>query len=505
VGIHIESRRGLPAYLQIRDQLRERILRGDLGPGARLQSERELARVLGVSRTTVVSAYDELMAEGLVEARPGRGTMVTTRQSNLGHEPAGQPVPWTAHLSAIGQRVQRSAIAELLSFRRIADRPAAISLALGAPDLRLLSLDHLHEALETALSRLGAESVGNVPIQGAEVLREGVAARLRAHNIPIEPDGVMVLHGATQGLDLLLRLLTEPGDVILTEVPTYFGALLTFQAHGLRVIGVPMDHDGMVVDQVEFLLTRYRPRLIYTVPTFQNPTGATMSLPRRERLLSLAKHYQVPIIEDDPFSELYFESPPPPAIKSFDGHGHVLYLGTVSKMLGPGLRVGWLAAPRPIVELGVQLRRLTDLQPAALNQMVVAEFINRGWLDEHLVAAREAYARRCLALHEALGRYLPKDAMWRRPAGGLFLWLELPPEISADDLLLVTEAQGVVFMPGRPLYPSTARHNVCRLNFTVPSEETIDRGVAVMGSAVRRMLRHPKAPLPPRATPSAIV
>ena len=491
MNLQLDRESRLPAYVQIRNQLRERILRGDLPPGTRLPPEREMARRLGVSRTTVVSAYDELEAEGLVTAHVGRGTVVVGLTSPLQGE-AGviQPIAWPAHFSALGQRVRESQTAELLMVCQLSNRPGITSLATGLPDSTLMPVDRLRQAWEAVLDRVGTDAVGCCPPQGIVApLRELIATRLARYGISADPEGIAVISGARQGLDLLLRLLTEPGDAVITEAPTYFGALQAFRTQGLRVLCVPLDRDGMEVERVEFLLARYRPRLIYTVPTYQNPTGATMSLKRRERLLALAQQYQVPIVEVDPFSELYFDEPPPPPIKALDHCGHVLYLGTFSKCLSPGIRVGWLAAPQPMVELAIQLKVLADLHTNTMGQYLMVEFAQRGWLDEHVAMVRATYAARCQAMDAALRRHLPRSAKWNTPGGGLFLWLELPEQVTAHDLLIETGRRGVAFLPGHLLYPANGRRNVCRLNFSATDQETIERGVAVLGSALRQLMR----------------
>jgi len=281
---------------------------------------------------------------------------------------------------------------------------------------------------------------------------------------------------------------------VLVEAPTYFGALQSFLARGVRLVGVPVDEEGMDVERVEFLLARYRPRFIYTVPTYQNPTGATMSLERRERLLALAQRYQAPIVEDDPFGDLHFHEPPPPPIKTLDQHGHVLYLSTFSKNLAPGLRVGWLVAPGPLVERAALLNRVTELQPNTVGQHLVVEFARRGWLAEQVELARSVYRERCRAMDAALRRHRRPGMHWTVPGGGLFLWLQLPERVDAQDLLVETGKQGVVFLPGSPMYSTGGPRNVCRLNFSMPDQEAIEQGIATIAAAVKRLLRRPAEP-----------
>jgi len=314
---------------------------------------------------------------------------------------------------------------------------------------------------------------------------------MRERGMVIDPERVVVVNGSQHGLDILLRLLAEPGDTVLVEAPTYFGALQSFLAQGVRLVGVPVDDEGMDVKRVEFMLARYRPRFIYTVPTYQNPTGATMNLERRERLLALAQQYQVPIVEDDPFGDLYFHEPPPPPIKALDRYGHVLYLSTFSKNLSPGLRVGWLVASGPLVERAALLNRVTELQPSTIGQHMVVEFARQGWLEEQIELARSVYRDRCQAMDAALRRQRLSGLRWMVPGGGMFLWLRLPEQVDAQDLLVETGRQGVVFLPGSLMYPAGGPRNVCRLNFSIPDREAIERGSATITAALRQLLRRP--------------
>jgi len=483
--IQLDPASGVPAYVQIRNLLRQQILHGDLPTGRRLPPERELARSLGVSRTTVVRAYAELKTEGLAKGHVGRGTVVA------GGSAEAQPVAWPACFSGTGQRIARYAQpAELLALRLNSQR-IAVSLAMGLPDPTLLSPERLTQAWEAVVGAIGAAAVGPCPVQGIPAVRELICTRAHQRDLRIGADNVTMVNGSQHGLDLLLRLLVEPGDTVLVEVPTYFGALQCLQSRGLRIIGVPVDEDGMDVERVEPLLARYRPRLIYTVPTYQNPTGATMDLKRRERLLALAQQYQVPIVEDDPFGDLHFDEPSPPPIKALDYHGHVLYLSTFSKSLAPGLRVGWLVAPGPVVQRAALLNGMAELHPNTAGQHLIVEFARRGWLEELIELARNRYRARCLTMDAALQRRRLPGARWLVPSGGLFLWLQLPEGVDAQNLLAETVKQGVAFLPGSLMYPTGGPRNVCRLNFSVADERAIEQGIAAIVTAARRLLRRP--------------
>lgn len=485
--LELDSDSELPAYVQIRNQLRERIVNGDFPAGTQLMPERTLARTLGVSRTTVVNAYDELEAEGLVKGHVGRGTIVVGGTTWM----APQPIAWPAQFSSLGRRLSQYAQSSELPVLRLSGQPGMVSFALGMPDPALLPPERLQQAWEAIVARLGAAAVGSCPVQGIPATREVIAARMRQRGVTVDPESVVVVNGSQHGIDLLLRLLVEPGDTVLVGIPTYFGALQCFQAWGVRVIGVPVDSEGMDVGRVEFLLARYHPKLIYTVPTYQNPTGATMNLERRERLLALAQRYHVPIVEDDPFGDLHFGAPPPAPIRALDQHGYVLYLGTFSKILAPGLRVGWLAAPRPIIERAAALNRVAELQPNTAGQHLVVEFARRGWLEEQVERARSIYGARCQIMDAALRRQWLPGLQWKKPDGGMFLWLQLPERIDAQVLLAETAQQGTVFLPGSLMYPRDGPRNGCRLNFSIPDQEAIRQGIDTMIAALNRLLDRP--------------
>jgi 2-aminoadipate transaminase len=495
----------MPTYMQIRNQLREQILRGDLAPGAHLPPERKMAQQRGVSRTTIVAAYDELLAEGLVESRVGHGTVVVPPAQRAHDTASAQPIAWPAQFGLLAQRLENASAAEQQTLGQLHSEAGLISLAYGSPDPNLFPVERFNMASQAVLSREGSRALDYSERPGIMPLRELIAARLSKVQVATKPENVLVTHGSMQGLDLLLRLLTDPGDCVIVESPTYLGALQAFQAQGLRVVGVPVNQDGMDVERVEFLLARYRPKFIYTVPTFQNPTGATMTQERRSTLLSLARRYQVPIVEDDPFSSLYFDSPPPPPIKALDDSGHVIYVSTLSKCLAPGLRVGYITGAKPVIDAATLIRKMSDLSPNTLGQYLVVEFAERGWLDEHIALMRATNKARCETMDATLKLHLPADAKWRKPTGGAFIWLELPDPVFSQALLAETRKHHVVFLPGHLLYVESGRHNGCRLNFGWPNERDIERAIAIIGASLRRLEQQPKSKLLESAGVDAIV
>lgn len=478
-----------PLYLQIRNRFRDLILCGDLPEGTRLPAERKLAALLGVNRTTVSNAYHELAADGLVKGQVGHGTIVRFPAGNTAlddrHLPP-QPFPWNEHFVPTGEQARNPIIRELVA---LCARKDVISLAAGVPAPALYPLERFAQALDQVLSQHGQTLLQHCPTEGHLAFRETLAELAAQRGITASPENVLVLTGSQQGLDLIARALIKPGDPVVVETPSYLGALSAFRAAGARLLGVPMDREGLRTDVLERLLIRYRPQLIYTLPTFQNPSGRVMSLERRQTLLSLAQRYQVPILEDDPYGELYYDEPPPPPLKSLDRQGHAIYLSTFSKILFPGIRLGWLVAPRPVVDRLASIKQYTDLHTNTLAQWAVTEFIHRGWLDSHLVTLRREYPRRRRAMLDALRDLTPHGLYWNEPPGGFYVWCRLGQGLRSRELLTEAVRRRVVFVLGEPFYADGDGQDTFRLNFTYHSERDIQEGIRRLSQALATLRR----------------
>src|SRR4051794_436392 len=407
-----------PVYRHISQAIARGITSGTLALDFRLPAERDLADALKVSRTTIVSAYRDLETRGLVRGYVGRGTFVSAAP-----EASGAPFAWRGKVAAAAARTSDGVIRDLL--RHAAD-PSVMSVAAGTPALEGFPADAYRRSMDRAIKRDLRLAFGHGPTEGLPVLREAIA-----HRFGGQPHNVLVLAGAQQGLDLLARCLVDPGDTVVVDRPGYLGALHTFKAAGARVVGWDvMRHD---LDELEDLITRYRPKLIYTNPTFQNPTGWTMPLKLRRQLLTLASRLRVPILEDDTYRELFLNTPPPPSLHSLDTQSVVIHLNTFSKALAPGLRVGWLSAAPPIVEQLSLLKQRSDPHPPTLNQLIVADMIVDGTFDRHLAALRVEHRRRRDAMIGALERHGAGGKLqWAVPDGGLYLWCRLTGRLKAS-------------------------------------------------------------------------
>jgi len=482
VEIHIDRGSAVPIYLQICQGLREMIVTGKLPEGFRLPPERRLAQALGVNRSTVLAAYRELKADALVDAHVGRGTSVLARPLPSHGDPGVVPLAWRQLFSEVGGALEDPLLRDLLE---LSERHDVISLSVGLPARELLPLETLRAVNEELLSEVGPAMLLHSPSEGITPFRATLVDLATTRGITCSLPEVIVVSGSQQGLDLVARVLVQPGDAVVVEEPSFFGALQVFRAARARLLGVPVDGDGLRTDALESLLARYRPKLIYTLPTFQNPSGVVMSLERRRQLLELAHHYQIPILEDDPYSELRYEGTPPPSLKALDAHGYVIYLSSFSKVLFPGLRLGWVVAPRPVARQLVLAKQAVDLHSSTLGQWWLDRFVRAGHLARHVVQVRQAYAARRDVMDEALRSFASTSLTWQRPTGGFYFWCRLAEGMSHTRLLARAAERRVSFLPGAACFFAEGGEDHIRLNFTFPGPEEIREGVCRLGEALR--------------------
>jgi DNA-binding transcriptional MocR family regulator len=483
LGLKLERQSAEPVYRQISRQLREAIFAGQLAEGLRLPPERTLARSLGVNRTTVLAAYRELKDQGLLEGHVGRGTTVLPVRA-VG---PGAPLPWN-------QLVRGGIAAADPLIRDLLDnlQHDAVPLALGAPAPELFPLRELREAQERVLAEVGPGALQYGPTEGVAELREALCAHLRERGAACTPAEVLVLSGSQQGIDLLSRVFLGPEDTVVTEEPTFVGALQTFRRAGARLLSVPVDGEGMRMDLLEAVLARRRVKLVYTLPTFQNPTGVVMSLARRQRLLELAYRYQVPVVEDDPYSELRYDGRPLPLLKAMDTRGYVLHLGTFSKLVFPGLRVGWMVGPVAALRHLAVAKQTADLHTGTYAQLLVARFLRGGLLAKHLERIRPEYARRRDALLAALRKSAAAGLEWNRPEGGYYVWCRLADDVAPARLMAEAARERVSYLPGAVCSVDGSGATCLRLNFTACPPERLREGVRRLGRALRAARVRPR-------------
>jgi DNA-binding transcriptional MocR family regulator len=485
IRLDLERESTTPLFEQIASAFRERIMSGLLHEGTALPTERDLAKRLGVNRSTVVRAYGELKADGFVEARVGRGTVVAAVEGEGGCIPRGvEPLEWDSLFSP-----DAGSCGDLFSeMMSVNGREGVISFASGFPDPDLFPAE-VFSGLERDLSAADrrAQFLPS-PVEGFGPLRESVSELLSDRGIDASSRDVMILSGSQQGLDFAARTFLSPGDIVLTEKSTFFGALEIFRTSGVRVVGIPMDRDGMRTDLLESAIRRHNPRLIYTLPTFQNPTGITMSLERRHELLGAASRFGVPVLEDDPYGELRYGGSPVPTLKALDPCGCVIYLSSFSKVLFLGFRVGFVAAPAPVIERFSRLKQMTDLHVNTPAQILLDRFLRGGHYAPHLDRVRAAYRRKRDRLSEALSRYRSRIGWdWDLPDGGYYLWCSLPGFFPMRAFTAKSSENRVAFLPG-PAFcaDGTPRQNRIRLNFTHVPETDIEEGARRLARAAEK-------------------
>ncbi len=397
---------------------------------------------------------------------------------------------WTERLSSGAKNITSSAIRDLL---KVTEQPEVISFAGGLPSPDCFPTEEIAAAAERVLIEKPLAALQYGPTEGYAPLREFIATLMQARGLSIPTDQILTLNGSQQGLDTLGKLLIDPGSLVLVEEPTYMGALQAFRPYQPRFISLPMDDDGLDVSALENILkSGEQPRFLYVVSCFQNPTGITPSPERKRALLEVAAKYGLPILEDDPYGELYYEGTRPPILAAMDVemHGelrHVVYLSTFSKLLAPGLRVGWVASPKELISKFVHAKQGLDLHTGSLSQAVAYEACRDGLLDRHVPTIRATYHARRDAMLEALDKLMPKQVTWTRPRGGMFLWFTLPEQIDAAALLEASLEQKVAFVPGESFHANGGGMNTMRLNFSHPTLQRITEGVGRLARSIAEL------------------
>lgn len=389
------------------------------------------------------------------------------------------------------QGLRASEIRELLKHTQ---NPEVISFAGGLPAAELFPVPELASLAHEIVLQEGCRVLQYSTTEGDPGLRRAIAGRMKAtRGIEAAAEGILVTCGSQQGVDLTGKLFLDEGDAVLCESPTYIGAINAFRAYRPRFVEVPTDEDGMVIPELERLLEgEPAAKLIYVVPDFQNPSGRRWSWERRCRFMEVVRRFRVPVVEDAPYAELNFEGTPLPALKSLDENGLVIYLGTFSKILCPGLRIGWLFAEPSLFEKYVLAKQGADLHTSSFTQRLIGAYMERYDLDANVLRIREAYRHRRDAMIETMEQVLPAGVNFTRPGGGLFLWAELPPELNARALLALSLKRQVAFVPGGAFFPNGGHENTLRLNFSAMPEERIEEGVRRLGGVIRAALERPE-------------
>jgi 2-aminoadipate transaminase len=368
-----------------------------------------------------------------------------------------------------------SSIREIL---KVTERPDIISFAGGLPAAELFPVEDIRKAADRVLSQIGPSALQYGTTEGVAVLRERIAAEMADRGVSCSAEDVLVTTGSQQSLDLLGKIFLDPGDVVLTENPTYLAAIQSFQCFEARFVAAPTDDEGIVPEAVDEFAARERPRFLYVIPNFQNHTGRTMSAARRAALYETAVRRNLIIVEDDPYGKLRYRGDSVPPIKSFDTEGRVVYLSTFSKTVAPGLRTGWVVAPKSIRDRMVVAKQAADLHTSSLDQLVLNRYLADFDNPAHVERVRSAYGERYASMDKELGRRMPSGYRWTRPDGGMFLWVAGPEWLDTGALLGAALDLKVAFVPGADFFPDGGGGNCMRLNFSNSSPEMIGEGVS---------------------------
>jgi DNA-binding transcriptional MocR family regulator len=476
--IPLDRQAKIPIYLQIRDRIQHLIHTGRLQPNAQLPSIRVLAQTVKVNKLTVLEAYSVLEADGLVRAKQGAGYFINPPALRAFTPPA--PLPPSTFNPAQDVILLTHGIHAFTDIYAASlhshDQPDYIDFGLGFP--QPTGLEDLQRIARRAMKESHTFFQPGDP-QGNFELRGQISKILIQQGLEISPENLIITHGSMQALSLLVDHFVAPGDWVMVEAPTYHGFLSILQQRSAQMIGIPMTPAGMNLELLAQYLESHRPKLIYTISTLHNPTGITTSVAHRKQLLALAERYDCLIIEDNAYEPLSFDITPPP-IKAFDTSGRVIYVGTFSKTLMPGLRVGYMAITGAEREAMTERKLLNDFHVSAASQAIVKEYLASGHYRHRLNQIRTLHRDRRDTMLNLLARYCPPTVTWTVPEGGTFLWIQLPDTFSVADVSAAAAAKKVLVGSGAAFFPTHQGYPALRLNFSLPPEDT-ERGIRILG------------------------
>lgn len=380
-----------------------------------------------------------------------------------------------------------SEIRELL---KLIEKPEVISFAGGLPAPELFPIEEMKEISRIVLEESGTQALQYSTTEGFQPLREQIARRMNSKNkTNVTKDDILITNGSQQGLDFAGRVFLNEGDVVLCESPSYLGAINAFKSYGSKFIEVPTDKDGMIMEELEKILeVTENVKMIYVIPDFQNPTGITWTLERRKKFIEIISKYEIPVLEDNPYGELRFEGESLPSLKSMDKKGLVIFLGTFSKILCPGYRLGWTCASQNILKKFIFVKQVADLQASSISQIEVSKFIDLYNLDNHVKKINEVYARRRDLMLETMKEEFPEGLEYTYPEGGLFIWVELPKHLDSRIIMKDCLANNVAYVPGWSFFPNGGTENCFRLNYSNMSDDRIVEGIKRIGLVLRKYM-----------------
>lgn len=485
--LNLDRKSRIPLFQQVFRQLKKMMEENTLAPGFRMPSTRILAEKHGLNRSTVYKAYEELWALGYMASRPGSYSVVRKRQQIATKDRRADKglISWEEHSSEPGRALHKAH--ELLNFRKPANASSdLLNLASLDLDSRLFPVDDFRKCLNTVLVEQGGELLKYGDCAGYKPLRETIAERLRIHGVSVDWDEILITNGAQNGIELILRCLTIPGSSVAVESPTYSHVLPMLSYFQLNHLEIPMKEDGMDLDHLQQVLETQKPAFVYTIPNFHNPTGITTGQAHREKLLALCEKYRVPIVEDAFEEEMKYFGKVPLPIKSMDRMRLVLYVGTFSKVLFPGIRIGWVAADKEFIQRLTAIKKFSELSTNSLLQAALHDFCRQGYYDRHIKRMHREYRKRMNAALTALREHLWTfdKISWEEPAGGYLIWLQLrDTRHSEAELKEIFIKNGVMITPGTCFYSGPHTQTHFRISISTLNEQEIKEGISRLGKA----------------------
>ena len=383
--------------------------------------------------------------------------------------------------------IKASEIRELL---KLTQRPEVISFAGGLPAPELFPIEEMKKAAIKVLDQKGAAALQYGPTEGYNPLREKIAKRMAKVKVNATIDNILITSGSQQGLDFVARVFINPGDVVICESPTYLGAINAFKAYEPRFVEVPTDDEGMILEDLEKALKENEnAKFIYVIPDFQNPSGKTWSIERRKGLVELANKYNVAVVEDNPYGELRFEGEILPSLQHFDTEGRVIFLGTFSKILTPGVRLGWICAHPEVLTKFIMVKQGADLQSATTAQMEVDQLLEDYDIEEHIEKIKAVYKKRKDLMIKTMEEEFPEGVTWTNPQGGLFTWVVLPEHLNAREIAVKALEKNVAYVPGGAFFPNGGHENTFRMNYSNMPEDKIVEGIKRLGEVLREVVK----------------
>lgn len=468
----------IPLHQQISDFMKNKIMNGEWTIGTKIPSQRDLAKSFEVNRSTIVTALEELVADGLIESKVGNGTRVINNTwSLLASTP---PADW---ISYVKSGIHKPNITIIQKINKAEADPNIIRLGTGELSPDLLPNSRMEQLLQ--IDNEQSLSLGYTEPKGSLSLRKTVSTYLKTKGINASPESILIVSGGLQALQLISIGLLKRGSTILHETPSYLNSVHVFQSAGMNLMGIPLDEEGIKSNSIGRMKRQHNATLLYTIPSFHNPTGTLMSEKRRHELIEACQRESIPIIEDDVYGDLWFETPSPNPLKANDAQGNVLYIGSMSKTLSPGLRIGWIVGPEPVMDRLADIKMQTDYGSSSLSQYVVDKWLCSGMYEDYLKETKEELIFRRDFTNQMLKKYFSDIATWSTPKGGFYIWLQLLTGVSTRKLFDVALREGILLNPGSVYDNNDDQH--LRISYSYASIKQLEKGLIYLAQLIKNL------------------